>query len=222
MMRNLIAAGLFAAATAAGAQTYTTLELPALNTDIRTWSDGGAYVPLIGTTQTWNGVPFALTADASGHTAFLNGVLDIPVDVFGVTKAYTIINSAYGSYGAYNGSVEFFGETGYFKVDLVQGVNVRDHYNGWYNNVIDGVNAVPAFSSSGGARLDQQIYLLPASFADEKLVSIRFTGLDSGGIPFIAAATVAAVPEPATAVLFALGALALAATEVRRRRAQAR
>ncbi len=219
MMKRIALIALVAAAPLAHANTFTTLTLPALNADIRTWTDGSAYDPLYPGAQTFNGVPFNLAVDGSGNTAFFNGTTDIAVNLAGITQAYTLINSAVGTYGANNGSVEFFGTNGaYYKVDLIQGVNIRDHFDGFYNNIIDGVNAVAAFNiGPGHARLDEQIYNLPGVFATETLQTIRFTspGVDggSGGIGFITAATVGVVPEPGTyALMFAgLGIVALMA-----------
>lgn len=201
------------ASITAQADTFTTLTLPTLNADIRTWTDGSVYNPLFPSNQTFNGVPFALAVDGSSNTVYYSGsnpaALDIPVGVYGVGKAYSLINSAFGSFGTNVGSMEFFGSGGaYYKVDLVEGTNVRDHYDGVYNNAIDGVTAIPAFNPGPGhSRLDQQIYTLPVSFATQTLTKITFTGLDMGssGIPFIAAATVAAVPEPGTWALMVAG-----------------
>lgn len=217
MINRLLTFTLLSAAAAAQATTYTTLTLPVLNADIRTFSDGGVYAPLFPSTQTWADVPFQFVPSPAGNTAFIEGVLNIPVGVFGVTSAYTIINSGFGAFGANNGSVEFFGSTGYYKVDLIQGVNIRDHFDYVFNNIIDGINAVPAFYvGPGRARLDEQIYNLPAVFASQTLVSMRFTGLNQGvsGNPFIVAATVAVatpVPEPASALLLLSGGVALLA-----------
>ncbi len=196
------------------------MALPTLNLDIRTSSDGATYNPLFPGTQTWNGVPFQLTVDAVGNTVFSDGVLDLPVGVFGVTQAYTIINSGFGSFGSNNGSIEFFGSSSYYKVDLIQGVNIRDHFDNVFNNVIDNVNAVAAFNvGPHRARFDEQIYNLPLAFGSETLNTIRFTGLNLGvdGIPFIAAATVAVVPEPGTWALMLAG-LAVIGRLRRRRR----
>ena len=223
ILKNIAAAVLLAAASLSQAATYSTLTLPTLNADIRGWTDGSTYTPLFPGTQTWNGVPFDLAVNASGNTVFMEGVLDISVNVFGATQAYTLINSAFGSYGSLNGSVEFFGTNGaYYEVDLVQGVNVRDHYDGFFNNTIDGVNAIAAFNvGAGRARLDEQIFNLPSMFSSETLQTIRFTGLDAGasGQPFIAAATVsvAAVPEPETYALMLAG-LGVVGASLRRQR----
>lgn len=197
---------------------YTELTLPDLNLDIRTLTDGATYNPLFPGDQTFNGVPFTLAEDADDDTAWWRSdaavaSLDIPVNVFGVTKAYTIINTAWGSFGTTDGTVEFFGSGGgYYAVALVQGTNIRDHYDGSFVNTIDGVTAVSAFNvGSGRARLDMQIYTLPSQFAGEVLTSIRFTSgaeFDSG-VPFIAAATVEApngvIPAPGAIVLGMLG-----------------
>jgi len=213
-----VACGLLAAAAPLAQAAFTTLSLPAVNNDIRSFTDGATYSPYVQGTTVWNGVPFAIATDASGNNAFARGVLDIPVGVFGATQAYTLINSGFGAFGSNNGSVEFFGTGGsYYKVDLIQGTNIRDHFDNVFNNVIDGVTAIPALNvGAGRARLDEQIYNLPAPFASQTLTTIRFTGLDLGasGVPFIVAATVAVtpVPEPAALVLMAVGLLGVGTT----------
>lgn len=221
--RTLAAAALLAAAPLAHAG-YTTLALPSLDTDIRTATGGAPYLPLFPGTPTFNGTPFQLAVDANGNTSFFGQTMDIPVGVFGVTQAYTLINSTFGQLGAVNGSIEFLGSDGaYLKVDLVQGVNIRDYLNNVFNNSIDGVHAVVAFEQDR-VRLDEQIVSLPADFADETLATIRFTSLLLGnpvGNPFIVAATVrtadvTTVPEPAGLAL-TLAALGLAAGARRRR-----
>jgi len=195
-------AGLCATANA----DFTMAALPDLNTDIRTYTDGSTYNPLFPGVHTWNGVPFTRAVDGQGHTAWTKAggttaqSLDIPVNVFGVATAYTIINTAYGSLGTTDGSVEFLGSGGStYSVPLIQGTNIRDHFDGSYVNTIDGVTAVPAFNvGPGHARLDMQIYTLPGSFLDESLTTIRFTSgaPSASGIPFIVAATVATSGTP--------------------------
>ena len=178
------------------------------------WSDGATYASLFPGNHVWNNVPFALES-RDGNNVFWGGQTDIAVNTFGVTSVYTLISSAWGVAGANVGSVQFFGSNGsYFSQDLIQGVNVRDHYRGGFNNSIDGVSAVAAVDNGPGrAGLDMQIFNLPGSFQYETLQTIRFTsaGGNPEGAPFLAAATVNAVPEPETwgMMLAGLGALAL-------------
>jgi hypothetical protein len=219
----VIIAALIASLGVSAQAGYTSLTLPDLNTDIRTWTDGSTYNPLFPGDHTWNGVPFTLAVDAQGHTAWWRSgnapeSLTIPVNVFGVTEAYTIINSAYGSLGTTDGLVEFFGSGGsHYSVPLVQGDNLRDHFDGGFNNTIDGIHALPAFNiGPGRARLDMQLYTLPDSFASETLTSIRFTSgaASASGTPFLAAATVETpsgptVPVPGALLLGTIGAMAV-------------
>ena len=187
-------------AVPAGAGRFTIARLPTLNTDISTWSGGSLYNLVFPGLHTWHGVPFNLenrhsNYDNTNYKVFAEGSLSIPVNAYGVVKAYTIINSAWGQYGVIIGKIEFFGSgNSYYKVDLIEGINVRDHYDGPYNNIIDGINALPAFDNGPAeARLDMQIYTLPSSFANETLQYIVFTSYDLGapqGSPFIAAITV--------------------------------
>ncbi|OPY86218.1 MAG: hypothetical protein A4E72_01723 [Syntrophus sp. PtaU1.Bin208] len=208
--------GSMALGATAHAATYTTMTLPTLNADISTWSDGSTYDAIFPGLHTWNGVPFNLVVDSNSNNVFYGETLTIPCSVYGVASAYTMINSAYGSYGATVGKIEFHGSDGaYYRVDLVEGINVRDHYAGGWNNIIDGINAVPAFDNGNGrARLDMQIYALPVDFSDEILSEIVFTSYmkgSNGGQPFIAAATVvaSAVPIPPAVLLFGPGLIGL-------------
>jgi len=197
--RAAMALGFVSLGFVAGAGTYTPVALPSLNTDIRTWTDGSAYDPLFPSSfEILGGVPFNFQADASGHTAFEGGSLTIPVNVFGASSVYTLINTAWGAYGADVGSVTFDGSLGNtYTVQLIEGVNIRDHYYNPYpfvNTTSDPMTteAVWGLNSYGYAHLDMQDFILPASFADETLVSIVFdsTGYDPIGEPFIAGATV--------------------------------
>jgi hypothetical protein len=184
----------------AGASRFTFTQLPILTDDITTWSGGDLYNLVFPGLHTWNGVPFNLESRPTNNNSvhynvFGDSPLNIPVNIYGVVKAYTIINSAWGEYGAIIGKIEFFGSgNSYYKADLVEGINVRDHYDGGYNNIIDGINALPAFDNGPGAvRLDMQLYTLPSSFAHETLQNIVYTSYNLGapqGSPFLAAITV--------------------------------
>ncbi|WP_157199437.1 hypothetical protein [Methylomonas koyamae] len=97
MKTQILAALLLVAEAGVADASYTTLALPSLNADIRTWTDGASYDSLFPGAHTFNGVPFELAVDGDGNTAFHNGEIDIPVNIFGVTQAFTLINTAYGA-----------------------------------------------------------------------------------------------------------------------------
>lgn len=223
--------------------TYTPITLPSLNTDISGYTGGAAYsteFPAAAGSMfvTYNGVPFRTARNASGNNAyadpFFNGDLVMSTSILGATHVYTLINSSYGISGANNGRLTFAGTGGaLYSVNLIQGQNIRDHFDGGFNNVINGTSAVAGFSAGPGqARLDMQIFTLPTIFASERLTSITFTGDSSaqnlfGGVPFMVAATVldpstiAAVPEPEAIALWLAG-LAMMAGIARRGRRNTR
>jgi len=204
-----------AASLTAPAETFTSISLPSLDTDIRSFNDGAAYSPLFpATSQTLGGVPFNFQADVIGNTAFIGGVgansVTIPVNVFGVSSVYTLINTAFGSLGADVGSVTFHGSLGdTFTIQLIEGQNVRDHYFGSFVNTTSDPStqqAVFGINSAGHSHLDMQTFTLPIGFANETLVNMVFTDnlLGSDGLPFIAGATVlssSSVPENSSSAL---------------------
>jgi len=210
----------------AQASTYDTYAIPTLTTNLTTWSDGSAYtslfpsIPLSGTntlTTALGGVPFALSTDLNGNNAFYyNGssgssTLTIPTNVAGATTVYTLINTAYGAAGADVGQVTFNATGGNTEtVQLIEGGNVRDHYYGYYvNTTTDPTTTEYVFGNNTPftAHLDMQAFTLPSSFAGQTLTSIVFqsNGLGGYGQPFLAGATVAAVPEPETYAMMLAG-----------------
>lgn len=208
----------------ASAAAYTTLTLPALNTDLTTWSDGGAYSSLFPGAHTLGGIPFALQSDpTTGKNAFVGGPgsIDIKVGVYGATNVYTLINTAWGTMDYPAGSITFLGSAGdTYTVDLVEGVNVRDHFYNVYVNTTSASYVSQVFGSTDyhTAHLDMQNFALPAAFQSQTLTDIVFYSSGSGaGNPFLAGATVAAVPEPETYAMTLAG-LALLGAATRRRR----
>jgi hypothetical protein len=201
---------------AASAASYTTLTLPTLNTDLRTWTDGSAYNSLFPSSQNFAGVPFNLQLSNSNNAFFggtlagpSSGILDIPVGIYGASNVYTLINTAYGTMNYNVGSITFIGSSSSYTVNLIEGGNVRDHYYGSFvNSTSDSyvTQAVFGINSSGHAHLDMQNFALPSSFLTQTLNTIEFNSYGAGnGDPFIAGATVAAVPEPAEAALLLSG-----------------
>ena len=221
-MRPLVALAAASLLTAAPARAdFITVPLDGLTTlDLRTLTNGANY-PVAPTSLTVGGVPFALapvagvpgSLGALGTDAPVGGVpvsFTLTVDILHPLTGYTLINSGFGTLGANNGSLAFATAGGLSATfDLIQGANVRDHFNGFYNNQIDPGTATANFP--GDVRLDRQRFDLPAAFAADRLTSITLTGPSGSnfidGLPFLAGATVQtpsappAVPAPASVLL---------------------
>lgn len=192
-----------------------------INSDLRssTYTNGINY-PIAPTTLTVGGVPFGLVplgATPNSLGIVQDGgtdVFNIPTSVFGATTVYTLINSGFGASGANIATVQFIGAGGAFaSFDLIEGLNIRDHFNGFFNNIVTDPT-IATVNFGGNVRFDRQSFVLPSSFASDTLTQITLIG--HGGIPeglaFLAAATVATpttapptVPEPATLALVGVG-----------------
>ena len=187
-----------------GAETFTPLDIPQRDTDIRNFTDGTTYTPLFTAgSQELEGVPFQFAADDSGNTAYIGAsALHIPVNVAGVTTAYTLINTVWGTQGSLAGRLTFNGSGGLsYGVDLTVGVNVRDHFYGTFVNTTSDpstLDAVVGDPNPGHAHLDMQIISLPAAFADATLEEIVFEPLggNPGGRAFLVATTVGTDTPP--------------------------
>lgn len=217
---------------------FTPLELPTLDADIRTWTDGAAYAPLyeVGGTQELGGVPFifpAIAPGVAGNTIFYGGALGatapaslvIPVGVGGVTKVYALINTAYGAEGNIAGQMLFRAGEANYPVDLVEGANVRDHYFGSFVNTTTDPNTtqdVYGISGQGNAHYDMLMFALPDGFQLDTIVftSSAVENNPINGKAFLAAVTVASgtqVPDGgAMLILVGLGALGLGLLRARR------
>ena len=178
-----------------------------VNGNLQNYYQGNNY-PSGGTQIEVGGVPFTLADYSGGGTGVVQtqaglqaspSVFDIPVSIANPSVVYTLINSAYGVLNNLDGEVEFIGTGGADAVFyLVEGVNIRDHFNGSYNNQI--AAGTPTIEYGPGPdRLDRQTFVLPSSFAGQTLTDIRLSGFgdDPSGEPFLAAATVAVVPSGA-------------------------
>ncbi len=184
---------------------------------------GGSAFPIAPTTISIGGVPFDLkpfanTVDSLGTAGSPLGPYNLvfPVNQPDAVAVYTLINSAFGTFGANNGLVEAIGTGGaYASFDLIQGTNIRDYFQNVFNNVVG-----PDIESVvyGSVRLDRQVLLLPATFQGQTLTEIRISGTagDPSGEPFLTALTVA-VPEPSSVVLAGLSFLGLGCVTLRKK-----
>lgn len=198
------------------------------NQNLQTFTDGSDYA-FGGTQFNVGGVPFSLSL--LDNLPDTTGVVQTPADdqsyTFTVpsgvyaTAIFTLMNTAWGEPGVDEGSILVTGSHGETAMlDLTEGVNIRDHYNGYFvNSLSDSTVMSTGFKNhsinpKGSVRLDRQELVLPSSFNGDTLSSITFDGVDHGepnGDPFLAGMTLAVVPEPSPYLLFALGALVLGA-----------
>lgn len=187
---------------------------------------------------TLGGVPFNIQA-VGGNNAWNAEVIGGPLNILNIalnipdaTEAFSLINTFYGQPGPTSYvKVEFFGTGGaYFVKDLIGNVDVRDHFNAFWTNTINGTSTVTVYTSGGGflqeSRLDMQKYVLPASFLGQTLTSFRLTSTGGVGISdaSIQGLTIqsqtSAVPEPASLSIFAIGSCCVLAGLRRQRRRQ--
>jgi hypothetical protein len=228
----ILSALLLAAAGLAQASSYIEVTLPNgdLNSNLLTWTDGSAYTGLFGNTYTFNGVPFTFAQNpTNGYNIIeLGGYNSVTMPVANVGTAYsvyTLINSAWGAAGTTIGYLTFVDTRGdRYKVALVEGSDVRDHYynpNPYVNTLSNQTAGVttslvygsPYFTQAPGyAHLDEQYIPLPSEFQTYGLADIIFQAHNGGccqGEPFIAAATVdgsfVSTPEPSSLLLFGSG-----------------
>lgn len=214
-IKKFLASAIITLGLCSGVHAYTPVELPQLNTNIKTWSDGSRYNPYFPSDSELGGVPFKLSQDSAGNNSFI-GTLTIPVGIYGVATVYTLMNTATGQLGAQVGTLTAIGSNGAIQsFALIEGDNIRDHY---YGNYVNSISAnyvslnVAGGSQPGTAHLDMQAFALNSEFAQQTLTSITFSGAGGNpqGVPFIAGLTVSAVPEPNTILMWLAGILIFA------------
>ena len=178
-----------------------------VNADLSSYS-GGANYPHHGGPLTVAGIPFTLaTIGQNADTAVIQssttlGVAEtysIAIGLFGVTSAYTLVNSAFGTCGTNVGELDFITSSSTFTYTFTEGINIRDHFKGNFCNTVTSVAGTASFGSAGD-RLDMQQINLPAVLDADILQRIDFKtfGQGNSGSPFLAGVTIvtAATPEP--------------------------
>jgi hypothetical protein len=202
-----------------------------VNSDASFYTGGDAY-PTGGPLDI-NGVHFELSTFAGGlgviaNPDVLHTTAAITTAITGLSitgnTVYTIINSAFGESPMTIGSVVFIDtNNNHYAFDLTEGDNVRDHYNGVYNNDAPNVYGTAQFQSASPGlsydRLDVQRFVLPSLVTLQEIDFIdNGLGLPAGGSPFLAAITVATTPIPASLPLLATALAGLGGIGWRRRR----
>ncbi len=218
---------------------FTEINLtPQANADIQTYTGGSNY-QLGGTTLNVAGVPFALGQyDTSSNPtgAGTTGVVQsgggdtlftfLMAPNTSATEVYTLMNTAWGSSGTDEANIIVTGSHGETAtLDLVEGQNIRDHYNDGFVNTLTDSSVISTYFSAGSVaptgsdRLDRQQLVLPSTFSGDTISSITFHALSASspaGAPFLAGLTLANSntvrddPSPVVPVL-AASALLLAA-----------
>lgn len=195
---------------------YSTLDLSSIvDSDITGYTNGTAY-PAPGIISV-SGIPFVMTDGGNGNTWVTGGLSSnaatysiTGLSLSGVTALYFMVNSAWGYCGTTIGSLKVSTALSSSTVNLVEGTNARDHYNGGFCNST--TQSVATWNSAwGSVRFDvYQLNLATlTSNGSRPITGIHFTNLgagSNGGSPLLAAVTFAtaldhfAVSAPATAL----------------------
>ncbi len=141
--------------------------------------------------------------------------IDIDVDVLGVTRVYSLINTFWGKPGETLAAIEFRGKNGaFFRKDLEGNVDIRDYNQNNFTNDINGTTTQVAYDSPDEqTRLDMVTIDLPDVFLTDILdtISVIDNGANGEQRIFLAGMTLdqfnpeaAPVPLPAGFGLFVL------------------
>lgn len=216
---RLIFAGLACAGATVWAQVYVPIDLGAVVNE--PWTDITAGSTYPKGAQVYGSVPFNIADNGAGQNFWgslgsANGSLTVPINVFGADRIYFLMNTAWGIGGANTASLTFTGSGGAtYTATLVGGIDIRDHFNSGYTNSLGGSIATNVWSNGSGARLDQQLIVLPTAFSSQFLTQITVSDLifSAGNSSLILGGiTAQAVPEPGTLTLIALGLLGILGT----------
>ena len=222
-LRSLLAGALLSIAlTPASATVYTTVDISSIANQ-RLQDFNSAYPS--GTPVLLGGVPFAISpvgnnlfsADIAANGTSVVVSRTLALNASGVEGVYTLINTAWGERGSgTRASLSFLVSDGASFVKRLDGnVDIRDFYQNTYTNTINGTSTVEVFRTdeTGGAgpnpyRLDRQ-YVSLESFAGKTLVSMTVTDNGAPNVQrlLLSGVTIAAVPEPSSALLMSLGLL---------------
>jgi MYXO-CTERM domain-containing protein len=233
-----------AASTAQAAGTSLSIQ-SGVDSNLYTYTGGTSYPPS-GSTVTISGtsgdVDFTLAnffpasfmapdvgVVQTGDGAATSITIAMPkVTVGAATVFYSLINSTFGQAPNTIGNLTLNFEGGAtYQYDLTEGDNVRDHFNGIFNNSAPNIYGTAEYTGPDGVdRLDAQQIALPGSYNGDVLTSITLNNTDpANGNPFLAAFTVvdaagisSATPEPAAWAMMLMGFGGLGAALRSRRR----
>lgn len=176
---------------------------PSVTDNLRTWTSGTNYPSGYSFTN-YAGITFYLT----GYPGITNGlgtvytglgsvtapsITNFPVSITNAATVYTLMNSYDGQLGSTNGTMDFYGSQGaHARFEIVQGLNIRDHYNGTYQNMISSNFMSLYWGTNRQVRLDCQGWMLPTNFCTQTLtnIQVRSFGNRPNGVPTVAAITV--------------------------------
>ena len=207
------------------AVNYVPIDLSALkNSDLSFLTGGSDYASVInGPSGVWmppvGPVPFDVGAAGTnrmwvsecgiGGGSSCGDTLAISTNVTHAVGVYTLINTAWGV-NAPSGTVTLsFSGGGTEVVTLVGGVDIRDHNQASWPNVVTSPNTVTVFDN-GSRRLDRQFIPVLSSFSGQTLTGIGIQDIVPGHASdlLVTGVTVAAVPEPGEWVMM-LGGIGL-------------
>ncbi len=156
----------------------------------------------------FQGVPFSIPATGDNWWHASNAgttnprVLEIPVNKYGVSEIFTLINTYWGVHGdSTKACVQIIGDKDSFTVSLFTGRHIRDfdYLDDVYENEIDSAITTEVYNNGNGQRLDRQRLFLPLGFLHDTLRSIRIIDKGDDGVQriFLYGITIKYLQSPA-------------------------